>query len=247
MPCADLGTSVQAMAITPTTTTMKNSPERISRGFQRTVIGRFSFGSSCGVTRRVQSPLPQAIRAWRRTTVCDVGNSEEILDEGLVDRTCAWASDRRWEIRLRRESSIVGGEGATPFALIPQRGRNPLPLSPRIRAPHTIETRHRDHGQPIRGDPACRSIDRYTPEIAAFARAALARTRQRLPGAFDLVKDNDNVLAIVWRSLWKWPLAVSCHGAGRLIISRSRPSDVPAGQARSGPVLRNHGILADDR
>ncbi len=39
-------------------------------------------------------------------------------------------------------------------------------------------------------------IDRYDPAIAAFARAALAQLRRRLPGAVELVYDNYNALAI---------------------------------------------------
>jgi hypothetical protein len=39
-------------------------------------------------------------------------------------------------------------------------------------------------------------IDRYTPEIAALARACLEKMRARLPGAVQLVYDNYNALAI---------------------------------------------------
>src|SRR5438132_12406270 len=39
-------------------------------------------------------------------------------------------------------------------------------------------------------------IVRYTPEVAALAREALARMRARLPGAVELVYDNYNALAI---------------------------------------------------
>jgi hypothetical protein len=39
-------------------------------------------------------------------------------------------------------------------------------------------------------------IDRYTPEVGALARAALAQLRARAPGAFELVYDNYNALAI---------------------------------------------------
>jgi hypothetical protein len=39
-------------------------------------------------------------------------------------------------------------------------------------------------------------IARYTPPVRALARAALARLRARLPGAFQLVYDNYNALAI---------------------------------------------------
>ena len=39
-------------------------------------------------------------------------------------------------------------------------------------------------------------IAKYTPEIGAMARAALARMRSRLPGAIELVYDNYNALAI---------------------------------------------------
>ncbi|HTU83135.1 MAG TPA: hypothetical protein VMF61_13455 [Candidatus Acidoferrales bacterium] len=41
-----------------------------------------------------------------------------------------------------------------------------------------------------------RFIDRYSPEIAARARAVLAKIRQRLPGAVELVYDNTNALVV---------------------------------------------------
>ncbi len=41
-----------------------------------------------------------------------------------------------------------------------------------------------------------RFIDRYSPEIAALARAVLAKMRERLPGAIELVYDNYNALVI---------------------------------------------------
>jgi Domain of unknown function (DU1801) len=39
-------------------------------------------------------------------------------------------------------------------------------------------------------------IDRFSPEVAVVARAALTRMRARLPGAIELVYDNYNALAI---------------------------------------------------
>ncbi|PYV19938.1 MAG: hypothetical protein DMG07_00820 [Acidobacteria bacterium] len=41
-------------------------------------------------------------------------------------------------------------------------------------------------------------IAKYTPEIGALARAALAKMRARLPGAVELVYDNYNALAIAF-------------------------------------------------
>ena len=39
-------------------------------------------------------------------------------------------------------------------------------------------------------------IDRFTPEVAALARKAIARMRKLTPGALELVYDNYNALAI---------------------------------------------------
>jgi hypothetical protein len=39
-------------------------------------------------------------------------------------------------------------------------------------------------------------LARYTPEIAAFARATLTKMRSRLPGAVELVYDNYNALVV---------------------------------------------------
>lgn len=39
-------------------------------------------------------------------------------------------------------------------------------------------------------------IDRYSPEVAALARAVLAKMRARLPGANELIYDNYNALVI---------------------------------------------------
>ncbi len=41
-----------------------------------------------------------------------------------------------------------------------------------------------------------RFVDKYSPEVAAVARAALAKMRARLPGAVQLVYDNYNALVI---------------------------------------------------
>lgn len=45
-----------------------------------------------------------------------------------------------------------------------------------------------------------RFVARFTPEIAALTRAARAALRARLPGAFELVYDNYNALAIGFAS-----------------------------------------------
>ena len=126
------------MAITPTTATTENTPERMSSGFQRTVIGLYSFGSSCRAVRhgRLRAEGPSGPSGG--PSIRGVENRQEILgnDHGNHVRkvrerpgtgSSAQASERRCE-----------WEGATPFALIPRRGRIPLPLNPRIRAPHTI-------------------------------------------------------------------------------------------------------------
>jgi hypothetical protein len=70
-------------------------------------------------------------------------------------------------------------------------------------------------------------IARYSPEVAAVARAALVKMRARLPGAIELVYDNYNALAIGFSptertsdgifSITLWPRWVSLfflQGAG---------------------------------
>jgi hypothetical protein len=54
-------------------------------------------------------------------------------------------------------------------------------------------------GAAVRRTPAAQLdafLDKYTPEVAAQARAALRTLRARLPGAQELVYDNYNALAI---------------------------------------------------
>jgi hypothetical protein len=53
----------------------------------------------------------------------------------------------------------------------------------------------------IDGTPASRLaafLGKYEPAVAALAKGALARLRRRLPGAFELVYDNYNALAIAF-------------------------------------------------
>src|SRR5208337_5593977 len=137
-PCADLGTRDQPMAITPTTATTENTPERMSSGFQRTVIGLYSFGSSCRAARHGRrcaegpsgpsgGPSIRGVENRQEILGNDRGNHVQKVRERPGPGSSAQASERRCE-----------WEGATPFALIPRRGRIPLPLNPRIRAPHTI-------------------------------------------------------------------------------------------------------------
>ena len=126
------------MAITPTTATTENTPERMSSGFQRTVIGLYSFGSRC-----------RAVRHGRLRAAGPSGPSGVPSIRGVENRQEILGNDHGNHVRKVRERPGTGGsaqaserrcewEGATPFALIPRRGRIPLPLNPRIRAPHTI-------------------------------------------------------------------------------------------------------------
>jgi hypothetical protein len=92
-------------------------------------------------------------------------------------------------------------------------------------------------------------IAKYSPEIGALARAALAKMRARLPGAIELVYDNYNALAIGFSpterasdaifSIALWPRWVSLfflQGAGL-----PDPNQLLKG---SGKVAR-HLVLAD--
>jgi hypothetical protein len=126
----------------------------MSSGFQRTVIGLYSFGSSCRAARhgclRAEGPSgpsggPSIRGVENRQEILgnDHGNHVRKVRERPGTGSSAQASERRCE-----------WEGATPFALIPRRGRTPLPLNPRIRAPHTIDIPRPDIKRNILGMPA---------------------------------------------------------------------------------------------
>jgi hypothetical protein len=53
-----------------------------------------------------------------------------------------------------------------------------------------------------------RFLDAFTPEIAAFARVALRKMRQRLPHSIELVYDNYNALACGFGPTEKTPEAI---------------------------------------
>jgi hypothetical protein len=87
-------------------------------------------------------------------------------------------------------------------------------------------------------------IDKFTPDVAAIARAALAKMRARLPGAVMPVYDNYNALAIGFGptervsdlvfSLAIYPRWVSLFFAGGVALSD--PDGLLAG---SGGVMRH--------
>ena len=165
------------MAITPTTATKENTPERMSSGFQRTVIGLYSFGSSCRAAHhgRLRAAGPSGPSGG--PSIRGVENRQEIL-----------GNDHRNHVQKVRERPGTGSsaqaserrcewEGATPFALIPRRGRIPLPLNPRIRAPHTIDIPRPDIKRNICGMAASLSHAANAPPIDPGA----ARTTTQAP------------------------------------------------------------------
>lgn len=95
-------------------------------------------------------------------------------------------------------------------------------------------------------------IGKYTPEIGATARAALASLRKLVPGACVLVYDNYNALAValspterasdVVVSLALYPRWVS------LFFMRGAELDDPRGLLRGGGKVARHVVLksADD-
>ncbi|MFN0125047.1 MAG: hypothetical protein ACKV2V_31475 [Blastocatellia bacterium] len=118
-------------------------------------------------------------------------------------------------------------------------------------------------------------IDRYTPEIAARARACLARMRVRLPGAVELVYDNYNALAIgfgphekrgdILFSITLYPRWVSLffmYGAGlpdpekvlkgsgsqvrHIVIDDPADLDKPAVQALLAEAIRRADVQIDE-
>lgn len=70
---------------------------------------------------------------------------------------------------------------------------------PAARKPRTTAAARKPSRPAVPGTPAAQLdafLNKYTPEIAAQARAALRTMRARLPGAQELVYDNYNALAI---------------------------------------------------
>jgi hypothetical protein len=51
-------------------------------------------------------------------------------------------------------------------------------------------------------------LNQYKPRVAKIARGALAHLRRRWPGAFELVYDNYNALAIAWCGRRGWGVGV---------------------------------------
>jgi hypothetical protein len=73
-------------------------------------------------------------------------------------------------------------------------------MSPRAKAPKSALARRMPAAKPgTKKSPSAQLdgfLDKFTPEVAAQARAALRKMRARLPGALELVYDNYNALAI---------------------------------------------------
>ena len=92
-------------------------------------------------------------------------------------------------------------------------------------------------------------IDKYTPEVAALARACLAKMRARLPGATQLVYDNYNALAIGFGpsektshaifSVAVYPRWVNLFLTGR--HEAARPAPASQGQRQRGS-KHNHPV-----
>jgi hypothetical protein len=81
--------------------------------------------------------------------------------------------------------------------------KQPSPrAAPKVRNPRvTPDVRRRSRGPEAQREALARQdldafIDRFTPEVAALARRAIARMRKLTPGAVELVYDNYNALAI---------------------------------------------------
>ena len=66
-----------------------------------------------------------------------------------------------------------------------------------------------------------RFIAKFSPEVAARARAILARMRARLPGAVELVYDNYNALAIGFGPSGRAPRLQSSAGVRICLFSYS--------------------------
>jgi hypothetical protein len=113
---------------------------------------------------------------------------------GVENREEILGNDHRKHVQKARERPGTGSsvqaserrcewEGATPFALIPRRGRIPLPLNPRIRAPHTIDLPRPDIKRNILGMPAssphtANASIRVRPERPPQAASLASRARR---------------------------------------------------------------------
>ena len=113
---------------------------------------------------------------------------------GVENREEILGNEHREHVQKARERPGTGSsaqanerrcewEGATPFALIPRRGRIPLPLNPRIRAPHTIDIPRPDIKRNILGMPAS---SRHTANASIRVRPERPprRPRSRIVPAF---------------------------------------------------------------
>src|SRR4051794_22355582 len=117
------------MAITPTRAMITNRPERIIKGFQRTVIGLISLEAR-GTAPRGSGGTPETrpSRSCCGPATRGVGNPV-----GAVDQ---WVTSTGRKL-VDVGAAVIGsrGERATPSALFTsKRGRNPLPLRHSVRA-----------------------------------------------------------------------------------------------------------------
>src|SRR5436853_35330 len=118
------------MAITPTRAMITNRPERIIKGFQRTVIGLISFGSGYRTAGIVGNPGDATVQVVLRASDA---RRLEIQSEQWTSGSCESTGRTLFDVG----AAVIGsrGERATPSALITsKRGRIPLPLRHSVRA-----------------------------------------------------------------------------------------------------------------
>ena len=147
------------MATTPTKATARNSPERIIKGFQRTVIGRYSFGSRRRTARRRSRPAPEIFRVSARTSgvrYWKSGGEWQWESAGMGRRDGTSPNRRRSTVGIcSGRSRFRGGKAICPDT---SSRLQSIAVPYRDQASHRIEIPRRCIKRSFRGNPVSLSF-----------------------------------------------------------------------------------------